>query len=139
MIKRKYILLEGYDGTSVRIPIQKGSSWFTKRHGNRCVVSCRNQQEIIHISEKGLANIAYCEAHAEIRIIHDLLWGLNSRGLWVQCRKGKLVAYSEYGWIVNHLLKITKDKTVRRRLRQAEKKIKDFNKRNKAKQERNSK
>jgi len=100
-MKRQYIVLYGYDDSKVKVPIPKYGYWWTKSHGPRCVVGCKNYPDIVHITEKGLANISYCKAHAELRILRSLLTGETERGLWCYCKKGKLSPHWNYDWFIS--------------------------------------
>lgn len=87
---RQMLTLEGFDGSSVKIPMPKQGFWWTKSHGNRCVVGCKNNPSAVYLSDYGLASYAYCMNHAELQIIKNLIHGTNDRGIWVYCHKGKI-------------------------------------------------
>lgn len=88
--KRQMLTLEGYDGSKVKIPMPKQGFWWANHHGNRCVIGCKNYPGAVYLSDYGLASMAYCMAHAELRIIKNLIHGSSDRGIWVYCDKGKI-------------------------------------------------
>jgi len=96
-MKRQFLEFINYDKKRTKIPLSKGNYWFRKDLGySHCVVSCSNFSDVFHITEYGFCNIAYCEAHAKIRILNDLLTGQLERGLWCEVHNGKLIPHNYY-------------------------------------------
>lgn len=128
MVAREKITIYGWDNSHVEVPIPKQSYWFTKGHGLRCVVGCNNPPRIVHMTNKGLANIQYCETHAELRIYHSLVRGFKEQGMWCECVKGKLRILPIYKDIINSLLENSKNKFYIEKIKRMDKSFKEFKK-----------
>lgn len=124
--KMQYIIVMGWDKTKVKIPIGVNSYWFKSSRQNQCVVGCNNIVEVYHISEKGYANIGYCNAHAELRIFHQILLGYNERGVWCYVKNAKLNPYPLYKELIESARESMNDKDYRSKLLVISTKIQNF-------------
>jgi hypothetical protein len=109
-MKRRTILAYDYKNRPTTIKLPKESWWWASRTGNNlgtshCVISCYNQADVFYITPSGLARIAYCDSHAESRIMNTMITGQLEQGIWCIAMRGKLEPHWYYKRYFSYLQK----------------------------------
>lgn len=84
-----------YKNRPTKLNLPKESWWWAMRTGDHlgtlhCVISCYNNASVFYITPSGFARIAYCDAHAETRIMNTMLTGQLEQGIWCIANNGKV-------------------------------------------------
>ena len=110
-MKRRTILLYDYKNRPCKVALTKdGGWWWSKRLGamgeRHCVISCYNEATVVYITDYGYARIAYCQAHADNRILGTMLSGMLERGVWAISDNGKLKPHWHYKHYMGYMKKV---------------------------------
>ena len=101
-MKRQIIEFHDYKNRPTKVPISKNNSWFNDSRGSyHCTVQCRNFADVVYITDYGFGNYAYCQSDAETRIMHIMITGELSRGIWCVPDNGKLKPHWYYKYYMD--------------------------------------
>ena|SRR5690242_18429421 len=94
-LKRKQITVYDYKNRPTILNLPKESWWWNLRTGDNlgtlhCVVGCYNLAEVFYITPNGFARIAYCDSHAESRIMNTIITGQLEQGIWCIAKNKRL-------------------------------------------------
>lgn len=96
---------EGWDGTKVKLKLQSGGYYNSNIKSQACtVVGCKNLGDHVRISDKGIANLIYCHAHAEGYLMAELGSNTKPRGHWFSVWKGKLSQMYEEAYLAQNFI-----------------------------------
>jgi len=117
VVKRESYNFIGWDNTTAKVKLQKGGYYNTAIRAQQCIViTCKNFGDHVKISDNGFANLVYCHAHAEGRLMAELARNEKPKGHWFSVWKGKLVQMYEEKYLAQDLIeKITNAKKYEKR------------------------
>lgn len=124
--KRKQITVYDYKNRPTKLNLPKESWWWSMRTGDNlgtlhCVVFCYNTASVFYITPSGFARIAYCDSHAETRIMNTMLTGQLEQGIWCIANNGKVKPHWYYQRYFPYM-----QKTYPKQARKLKKKIKEI-------------